>query len=144
MLNTAPLRWDYAKLLGLCDLVVANGFEARSITGLSAPGDAARVLARQEAGQGAGQRAAVVTLGAGGCVAACGGDVAHHAAPVVAAVDSTGAGDVFCGMLAAGWAASGMPLHGLAAAQGAASLTVGRAGCFGAFPTMAELRQFLT
>ena len=136
MLNTAPLRWDYAPLLGLCDLVVANGFEARSITGLEAPGDAARALA--------GQGIAVVTLGAGGCVAAGGGDVTHHAAPAVVAVDSTGAGDVFCGMLAAGWAVrGGAALAGLACAQAAAALAVTRAGCFGAFPSAREAAQFM-
>jgi len=138
MLNTAPLRWEYAGLLPQCELVVANAFEARSITGRD--GDAA---ALDLAGHGGGDAAGVVTMGAAGCVAASGGVARHHAAPRVVAVDSTGAGDVFCGMLAAGWAASGACLAGLGAAQAAAALAVTRPGCFGAFPSAGQARELL-
>ena len=130
MLNTAPLRWDFSELLPLCDLVVANRFEARAITGHDTSGIAAQALA------GAG--AAVVTLGAAGCVLADPA-IQTFAAEPAAAVDTTGAGDVFCGVLAASWAAGAALPVAIARAQRAAAISVGRAGCFGAFPTRAEL-----
>ncbi len=133
MLNTAPLRWDFSELLPLCDLVVANRFEARAITGQDTPESAARALA------GAG--AAVVTLGGAGCVLA-GRAMQAFAAEPAAAVDTTGAGDVFCGVLAACWAAGAALPAAIARAQRAAAISVGRAGCFGAFPSRAELASF--
>ena len=130
MLNTAPLRWSFAALLPLCDLVVANRFEAREITGHAAVEPTARALA--------GTAVAIVTLGDAGCVLA---DPAIRAFPAekVHAIDTSGAGDVFCGVLAAGWAAGQALPAAIARAQRAAALSVGRAGCFGAFPTRAEL-----
>lgn len=133
MLNTAPLRWDFSELLPLCDLVVANSFEAQAITGHDTPGVAARALA------GAG--AAVVTLGGAGCVLAD-PTIQAFAAEPAAAVDTTGAGDVFCGVLAACWAAGTALPAAIARAQRAAAISVGRAGCFGAFPSRAELASF--
>ncbi len=133
MLNTAPLRWDFSALLPLCDLVVANRFEARLITGHDTPEGAARALA--------GAEAAVVTLGGAGCVLA-GPVIQTFPAEAAAVVDTTGAGDVFCGVLVASWV-SGLALPAaIARAQHAAAISVGRAGCFGAFPLRTELASF--
>jgi ribokinase len=63
MLNPAPLRWQVAALLPLCDVLVANTVEAFDITGQR--GDvAARAL------HVAGVAHAIVTLGAAGCAIA--------------------------------------------------------------------------
>lgn len=134
MLNTAPLRWDYAGLLPLCDLVVANRFEAETITGLADPPAAARALARGGA--------AIVTLGAEGCLLA---DAATSAFPAerVPAIDTTGAGDVFCGTLAAAWARGRALPAAIAAAQRAAAISVTREGCFGSFPSKEESKRVL-
>ncbi len=130
MLNTAPLRWDCARLLPLCDVVVANRVEARAITGCD--GAAAAVALR--AGGGIG----IVTMGAAGCVVAAPEPAAMASVPATA-VDTTGAGDVFCGVLAAGLALGWAVADALAWAQGAAALSVTRAGCFGSFPSRDEL-----
>jgi ribokinase len=130
ILNTAPLRWDYAQLLPHCDVVVSNRVEAASLTGLDDPEAAAVRLA--------GTGSAIVTLGAEGCVVARGG-VSRHPAPLVAAIDSSGAGDVFCGMLAACLVRGLSMTRAVEAAQAAAGLSVGRAGCFPSFPTPDEL-----
>ncbi|MFC7557011.1 PfkB family carbohydrate kinase [Pseudoroseomonas wenyumeiae] len=136
MLNTAPLRWDMAPLLPLCALVVANAGEAESLTGRSA-------AAAAEALHRAGAACAVVTLGAGGCVSAGAAGHHHHPAQPVAAVDTTGAGDTFCGVLAA-LLLAGQPLPAAAErAQRAAALTVSRPGAFAALPSAAELRALL-
>jgi len=130
MVNTAPLRWDFSELLPLCALVVANRYEARAITGLNDAGAAAAALGRGGVG--------VVTLGGAGCVVA---DPTVRAYPAVAVdvVDTTGAGDVFCGVLAALWARGLAVGDAAGPAQRAAALSVGRAGCFGSFPTPAEM-----
>ncbi|MGZ6272812.1 MAG: ribokinase [Candidatus Limnocylindrales bacterium] len=65
-------------------------------------------------------------------------------AAMVATVDSTGAGDAFCGGLAAGLA-EGRPLaEALDRAVSAAALATTRVGAREGMPTAAELEEFLT
>jgi ribokinase len=71
------------------------------------------------------------------------GAVAHYPAPKVAALDSSGAGDVFCGVLAACLVRATAMADAVAAAQLAAAISVGRAGCFPSFPTRAELAALI-
>ncbi len=135
VLNTAPLRWDYASLLPRCEVVIANRFEAGRLSGLDDPAEAARRL---------GGRVGIVTLGRDGCVVAAGATLARYAAQPVAAVDTTGAGDTFAGVLVA-IMALGMDLaSAVIAAQSAAALAVTRHGCFGALPTRRELNDIIT
>ena len=70
----------------------------------------------------------VTTLGSRGAVHRCADGEARVAAPAVDAVDTTGAGDVFAGVLAAGWATD--PAHALrrACAAGALATLVPGAG----------------
>ncbi len=133
MLNAAPLRWPVAPMLPFCAVVVVNRGEAEAVTGLAA-GDAALRLHAQGCG------AAVVTLGAEGCVWADANGLGCLPAVPVQPLDTTGAGDAFCGVLAARLA-SGQALPGaLAAAQRAAALSVTRFGAYAALPTAAELQ----
>lgn len=129
VLNTAPLRWPVEPVLAHCWGVVANAVEAYGITGQHGL-DAALALAAP------GPALAVVTLGAGGCVAVPGG---RHPALDVEAVDSTGAGDAFCGVLAAALAVGMEPQRAIAAAQSAAAFTVGRRGAYAALPASFDL-----
>ena len=70
----------------------------------------------------------VTTLGARGALHRSADGEARVAAPAVEAVDTTGAGDVFAGVLAAGWASG--PAHALrrACAAGALATLVAGAG----------------
>ena len=129
MLNTAPIRWDYTAVAVLADLVVANRLEAHAITGHANPREAAATLAP-----------AIVTLGAEGCLLAT-PQPRHFPAEPVHAVDTTGAGDVFCGALAAAWAKGATLPDAVTYAQRAAAISVGREGCFGSFPTGQEMKQ---
>ncbi|MEU2024795.1 PfkB family carbohydrate kinase [Streptomyces sp. NPDC016469] len=74
------------------DLLLPNADEARLLTGLPDPADAAAKLSMPA-------RRVVVTLGEGGALLATGGAVTGRvpAEPVGRAVDSTGAGDAFTG-----------------------------------------------
>lgn len=134
MLNAAPLRWPVAPVLPFCAVAVANRGEAEAITGLAEPGAAVLRLRTQGCG------AAVVTLGAEGCVWADADGLHRLPAAAVQAVDTTGAGDAFCGVLAARLASGQALPDALAAAQRAAALSVTRLGAYAALPTVAELR----
>ena len=126
MLNTAPVTADMIALPPLCDLVVANAAEAEQL----APGGAI-----QSGG------VIIVTLGAEGCRVIRDHSTVHHPAHAVRVRDTTGAGDTFCGVLAAALAA-GRPMEwAVAAAQAAAALTVTRPGAFPSLPTAVELQR---
>jgi len=134
MLNPAPLQWDAAALLPSCAVVVANAGEAEAITGRT--GEAAAAALHR-----AGPHLAVVTLGAAGCAVAQADGLRSLPATPAGVVDSTGAGDAFCGTLAACLAA-GMPTaSALARAQRAAAHTVAQPGAFAALPSAADLRR---
>ena len=130
MLNTAPVSAGMASLLPLCDLVVANAAEAED-------------LARGNALRPAEEGTVIVTLGAEGCRAIHNDGVTQFPAPSVVARDTTGAGDTFCGVLAAALVAGRAIEPAIAAAQGAAALTVTRPGAFPSLPTVDELRRLL-
>jgi ribokinase len=130
MLNTAPVTADMAALLTLCDLVVANSAEAEQL----APGGAIHA---------APDGVAIVTLGAEGCRVTRHGTAVNHPAHAVQVRDTTGAGDTFCGLLAAALAAGHTMDPAIAAAQAAAALTVTRPGAFPSLPTVTELHRIL-
>ncbi|UFN49814.1 PfkB family carbohydrate kinase [Roseomonas sp. OT10] len=133
LLNLAPLRWPAMALLPGLDLAVANAVEARDLTGLEAEA-AALALHR------AGAAVAVVTLGAAGLAMATGAGVRRLPAAPARVRDTTGAGDAFCGVLAAMLAAGAAPEPALAAAQRAGARTVEREGAFDALPDGPTLR----
>jgi ribokinase len=133
MLNTAPLWWPAEAMLADCAVVVANRVEAMALTGQSAPADAAAWLHR------AGARLAIVTVGADGCFTAGSAGARHWAAPDVVALDTTGCGDAFCGMLVVALACR-VPLDAaIGAAQSAAAITAGRMGAYASLPTIEAL-----
>jgi ribokinase len=131
VLNTAPIAWDMAPLLGLFDIVIANEGEAAQLTaGSSAP--AASLHA-------AGVRTAIITLGARGALIVEDGIETMIDAPRVAAVDTSGAGDVFVGTLA-GLVAKGVALpNAVSIAVAAASLSVTRPNTTPSFPSRDEV-----
>ncbi len=98
ILNAAPARNLPDEIYPLLDLLVANELEAEAMVG--APGEPADLLARLL------ERVprAVVTRGAHGAWLGE-RDTAplFVPAPVIGAVDTTGAGDAFCGALAVAW-----------------------------------------
>ncbi|NIH84383.1 ribokinase [Amycolatopsis granulosa] len=135
-LNAAPSRDLPADLWDVVDLLIVNEHEAADLarTGGS-PEDLARVLLDLVP-------AVVITLGAEGSLVA-----ERDAEPVripgerVAAVDTTGAGDTFCGVLAAALA-RGLALPEAAWIAGvAAALAVTRPGAQDAVPTAAEVAE---
>lgn len=93
VLNAAPAHSLDAQLLGLIDILVVNEGELASITG--------RQAGIAENLQQLPVPVVVVTLGARGCCAHVGDRYLVQPAFAVAPVDTTGAGDTFCGVLVA-------------------------------------------
>jgi ribokinase len=97
VLNPAPVRDLPEELLAEVDVLVPNRVELAQLAGGAEPekvAEATRLAGRLPA------RAVVVTLGADGCLVIVGGDTVHVPAVPVRAVDTTAAGDAFCGGLA--------------------------------------------
>ena len=147
ILNAAPARSLDAGLLRLVDVLVVNEREAESIAAsIHGPfrGDVTdEDLATALSALGL---AVIVTLGARGALVAVPGEPPAHVPGIrVHAVDTTGAGDTFCGALAAFLdGAEGSPDLGalISAAEfatAAAALSVQRAGAVPSIPTRDEI-----
>lgn len=92
--NMAPFRSIDEELLRLTDLVIVNRVEAEGFCGLTDPHAAASAIAGRA-------KAVIVTAGSGGAYMARAGHVTHIAAQQVTVKSSHGAGDCYCGTLAA-------------------------------------------
>jgi ribokinase len=142
VLNPAPVPADPlpAELLEHVDVLVPNRAELGHLAGCDEPTDTQAALAAVD--RLPDHLDVVVTLGAeGALVRPHGGDVVHVPAIRVDAVDTTGAGDAFCGALADGLA-RGLPLEACVRwAVRVAGLATTRRGAQPAMPTAAEVRD---
>ncbi|MGK6316149.1 ribokinase [Neorhizobium sp. DT-125] len=100
MINTAPLTDDAARLARLADIVVANETEFELLAGTAIPDATARRAALEKLHAETGQ-IFVVTLGGDGVVAIRDGEIVSAQGLKIEPVDTVGAGDTFCGYLAA-------------------------------------------
>ncbi|TDH60913.1 ribokinase [Dankookia rubra] len=137
LLNLAPAAEIDAAALRALDLLVANEHEAAWLAArLSCAADAAglhRALGIDVA----------VTLGEAGAEAMTAGGAFCVPAFPVRAVDTTGAGDAWCGVLAAALD-RGLPLEAaMRRASAAAALACTRPGAAAAMPAAAETERFL-
>lgn len=140
ILNLAPASPVPDAALDAVDVLVVNELEAAAAAGAATtgdPADLARDLARKH------DLACIVTLGAGGALA-IGPEGGHRVTSLeVDAVDTTGAGDAFVGVLAAGLD-EGLPLErALCRASVAAGLTCLRIGAQSSQPSRAAIEARL-
>jgi ribokinase len=137
--NPAPALPEGAALIPLADVVVLNQTECAAFAGVG-PDDvriaAAGLCLRPD-------QALVLTLGAAGIAALWNGHATVLPAHPVEAVDATGAGDCFCGFLAAGIARGETPEDALKLANAAAALSVARRGAASSLPTFWEAQSLL-
>ncbi|MCL2463768.1 MAG: ribokinase [Micrococcales bacterium] len=140
VLNPAPMSAVPAELLENVDLLVPNEIELDALVGHPVGEDV------EAAATGLGARTdvdVVVTLGSRGVVVAARGKSATRLdAPRVTAVDTVGAGDVFCGYLAAGLAEQCELAEAVCSANSAAALSVTRTGSATAAPRRSEVSSF--
>lgn len=139
LLNAAPMRYLDDELLSSVDVLLVNEHEVTQLAtqhGLATPG-----LEQAIDIVGALVPELVVTLGAKGAVVCKGIErVAAIAAVSVSAVDTTGAGDTFCGALSAALARGEDLVEAARFATVAASISVERRGAVPSIPSLAEIR----
>ncbi|HEX5163791.1 MAG TPA: ribokinase [Thermomicrobiales bacterium] len=141
VLNAAPFDERVGDLLPDVDVLICNEGEASAILGR--PVTTATAIDDAIALRSRGAGAAVITLGADGAVAADPGGSWLTPSPKVSAVDTTGAGDAFCGVLSA-WLAAGESLRAaVSAGVAAGALAVTRDGAQPSLPVRDEIVAML-
>ncbi len=142
--NKVPVVFNYAPARGAIALsdaltaLIVNETEAAALCG-QAVGSLAEAIVAAHWLRGRGPQIVIVTLGAGGAFVLSGEGEAHVPAPQVRALDSTAAGDTFCGAFAVAWAQSGAVSPSVEFAVAASALSVTRAGAQPSIPTRAEV-----
>ncbi len=143
MLNLAPFRSEAADFLSEADVLLLNQGEAQALApclGLTAQSENHLCASISEA---TGSDV-VITLGAMGLVAQIDGCPFALPSVEVTAIDTVGAGDAFCGFLAAHVARHGrVDEAGLRLAAAAGALTCTRQGAQTAIPTRLEVMALL-
>ena len=148
ILNAAPALAKAAALISACDVLIVNETELAVFS--DAPADALDGAAQADIEAAARRlvagrcRSVIVTLGGAGALVVEGAQAHPISSYPVAALDTVGAGDCFCGVLAAGLAQGRSLIDAARHANGAAALAVTRPGAAEAMPTLAEVTAALT
>ncbi|MGI0526347.1 ribokinase [Rhizobium giardinii] len=138
IINIAPLTKDAARLGRMADIVIANETEFELLAGREGLSSEERIEAMQSLSRETGQTV-IVTLGAEGVVAVRNGNVHRAKGLKIEPVDTVGAGDTFCGYLAASLDAGLNFDKALRRAAVAGSLACLKAGAQPAIPEAAEV-----
>lgn len=141
--NPAPAPADGAplELLESVDVLVPNQTELGLLAGHTGPVDldVARRLARELP-----TASVVVTLGSDGALVVVGGDAVHVPAPAVRPVDTTAAGDSFCGALADKLVTGADLVEAARWATRVGAATTLRSGAQPSLPTPDEVERLLS
>ncbi len=141
ILNVAPAYPVDEEILRSVHYLVVNENEAEVISGgkieeVGTHGIAEMLLEK-------GVQNVILTLGKEGCIFKNSNDFLRIPAFTVKAKDSTGAGDTFCGALAAGISKGVELKDALLYASAAAALSVTKMGAQPSIPTEKEINEFL-
>lgn len=142
ILNPAPFKKLDNALLSKVDFLVPNETEAEGLTGLKVKDinsavRAGRILLKK------GIKFVIITLGSLGCVLIDEDGAEHLPAPKVKAVDTTAAGDSFCGALAVAISEGKDLIKAARFANHCAAISVTRLGAQPSLPTRKEVIAFL-
>ena len=135
VLNAAPAQPLPAELLQLIDVLVVNQGELEVLAG--GAGSMEQCLSRIDV------PCIVVTLGERGSCARIGDRMLSQAAFKVNCIDSTGAGDTFCGALVAALSRGDELTEALRQASAAGALACTQPGAQSSIPTQAEVNRLL-
>lgn len=138
LLNTAPFRVEAAAFVGKADYVVANETEFDLYAeALALSGESREQRMRSFAATTG--RTVIVTLGGEGVVAATPDEFLRLDAMKIVPVDTVGAGDTFCGYLAAGLSEGLALREALQRAGTAGSLACLKSGAQPSIPSRSEV-----
>lgn len=137
--NVAPYSDEARKLLPMVDTLVVNRGEARALLDEDDENCPAEELGRGLVSLGATR--VVVTLGEDGVLGISGDELVHVAGANVHAVDTTGAGDTFCGAFAARLNEGASFEEALRYGNVAGALSVTKHGAQPSIPTRTEVER---
>ena len=165
VLNAAPAQALPGELLALVDILVVNEGELAAIVAAQTSQAAARqdatpapvaALSLHDQLAQLDVPCVVVTLGGAGCVARvknadvdngsannAKSDTLTQAAYKIDVIDTTAAGDTFCGVLVAALSQGNALADALQIASAAAALTCTKMGAQSSIPTQAAIKQFM-
>lgn len=158
IVNPAPAQPLPDPVLERAEIIIPNRSELATIAGGAIPETEPEVMAQASTltarwghdptdgtstGTAASERLIVVTLGAEGVLLVSADDSHHFAARAVEAVDTTGAGDCFCGSFAARLALGDEVDDAIRWAMTAAAISVTRPGASDSMPTADEVERAL-
>jgi ribokinase len=139
VLNAAPAQTLPSELLRLVNVLIVNEGELASLAG-----DQGDVLAQLERLAKQYRLAdVIVTLGSQGCLALHNGHLLKQSAYNIDVVDTTGAGDTFCGALVAALARNVPMQQCLQEASAASALACTKMGAQSSVPSRAEVLQLM-
>lgn len=141
ILNPAPAKQPPVDLLAATDLIVPNESEAEQLTGLDLSRD--DIMKVAQAILDLGPQAVIITLGAQGSYYWDGEHSYRVPALSVTPVDTTAAGDTYCGYLAAQISAGASVFEAMRYASIAASLSTLTAGAAPSVPRYEEVSKAL-
>jgi ribokinase len=144
ILNAAPAELEGRRLFPLTDILIVNETELARYAGLPAvPQTKDQIAAAARALMTREGQTVIVTLGKDGAMAVTAKDRFSVQGRPAKVVDTTGAGDCFCGVLAARLS-EGAPLPtAMAWANAAAALSTQRPGAVPAMPSRGEIEAAL-
>lgn len=140
--NASPINDDLPKYpLELVDWFLINEIEGQTIAGIreTDPEKVLEALLKKFP-----QAAIVLTLGGDGVLYGKGPERFSHGVFKVPVVDTTGAGDTFCGYFLASLSKGLSPQEALHTASMASALAIGTKGAAVSIPTWAQVQQFGT
>lgn len=144
MLNPAPAPSVPLpdELLKNIDILIPNKTEAEIISGVKITGsDSERQAIETIASKGIG--VTIITLGSKGALLCVDAECVEVASPVVEAIDTTGAGDTFCGALCVALTEGMELVEAVRFANCAAAISVTRKGAQQSIPSRSEVDDFM-
>jgi ribokinase len=136
VLNATPEPESGAELVPLCDVLIVNETESLALLGGSGGTDWPAAAASL---QRLGPSRVIITLGADGVVGRIDDRLLAVPAPAVKVVDTTGAGDAFCGAYAARLSEGAGDAEAIKSGLAAGSLAVTVAGAQRSMPRRSEV-----
>jgi ribokinase len=142
MLNVAPAREVGADLLKMVEILVVNETEGEKVSGQSIAAIGEEGVIDKLLSMGA--KTVILTLGKKGCIVKNASITKYVPAFEVEAVDTTAAGDTFCGAVAAALSRGDDLIEAVKFATAASAICVTRMGAQPSIPTEEEVNKFLS